>query len=319
MNNPEAAPIDVKEQRDWLIEHKNVTGASWTQLAAQTGIASGTLSVFGTGKYAGDNDRLARDILRFRQHLSTQRELAMEAPEVPEFIETPTARQLQSLLAWAQRGRMVVAVTGPGCGKTKSLRNYREAMSNVWLATMRPSCSGVNSMAIEVLTALGERSQRGTTQALSSRIRERLRNTGGLLAFDEAQELSERSFNEIRSWHDDTGVGIAFFGNEDVISRIEGGGRRRASFAQLSSRIGMRLVRNLPLIDDAKAIAEAWDVHDEKQVAFIVKKSQQPGGLRTVTMMLELATMVATSEKRPRELSHFSEAWAQLVSRPLAA
>jgi hypothetical protein len=132
---------------------------------------------------------------------------------------------------------------------------------------------------------------------LSRRIRDRIRNTGGLLIFDEAQHLLERSIEEIRSWHDDTGVGVAFFGNETVLARIEGG-HRRAAFAQLYSRIGMRLIQNLPLADDARALADAWEVHDDKQVEFLVKKSQQPGGLRTVTMMLELATMVAASERR---------------------
>jgi hypothetical protein len=68
----------------------------------------------------------------------------------------------------------------------------------------------------------------------------------------------------------------------------------------------MRLVQNLPLADDARALAEAWEVHDQKQTDFIVKKSQQPGGLRTVTMMLELATMVACSETaRARARSPF--------------
>jgi DNA transposition AAA+ family ATPase len=318
MNNPENLPVDVTEQREWLLEHKRVAGSSWTALASQTGIPHGTLSVFAGGKYQGDNERLAREIYRFRQHLSTQADLAMEAPDVPEYYETPTARRLQSLLTWAQRGRIVAAATGPGCGKTKALRNYRDAMSNVWLVTGKPSCSGVNNMQIEVLAALGERAARGSMQVLSQRIRDRVRNTGGLLAFDEAQELSERALNEIRSWHDDTGIGIALFGNETVIARIEGG-NRRAAFAQLYSRIGMRLVQNLPLADDARALADAWEVHDQKQTDFIIKKSQQPGGLRTVTMMMELATMVASSEKRDRELSHLQDAWAQLVSRPLAA
>jgi DNA transposition AAA+ family ATPase len=218
----------------------------------------------------------------------------MEAPEVPDYFETPTTRRLQSLLSWAQRGRIVAAATGPGCGKTKGAKNYRDAMSNVWMVTIAPSCSGVNNMQIEVLAALGERDARGTGQALSRRIRDRIRNTGGLLLFDEAQHLSERSIEEIRSWHDDTGVGVAFFGNETVLARIEGG-HRRAAFAQLYSRIGMRLIQNLPLADDARALADAWEVHDDKQVAFLIKKSQQPGGLRTVTMMLELATMVAAA------------------------
>jgi DNA transposition AAA+ family ATPase len=117
-------------------------------------------------------------------------------------------------------------------------------------------------------------------QQLSRRIRDRIRNTNGLLIFDEAQHLLDRAIDEIRSWHDDTGIGIAFLGNETVLARIEGG-HRRAAFAQLYSRIGMRLIQNLPLTEDARALAEAWDVHEAKQIEFIVKKSQQPGGLRT--------------------------------------
>jgi DNA transposition AAA+ family ATPase len=154
MNNPESAPVDAKEQREWLLEHKAVTGSSWTQLAAQTGIASGTLSVFAGGKYQGDNERVARDILRYRQHLNMQRELAMEAPEVPEYFETPTSRRIQSLLSWAHRGRITSQRPGPGCGKTKGAKNYRDAMSNVWMTTMAPSCSGINNMQIEVLASL---------------------------------------------------------------------------------------------------------------------------------------------------------------------
>jgi DNA transposition AAA+ family ATPase len=134
----------------------------------------------------------------------------MEAPEVPDYFETATSRQVQSLLSFAHRGRITVVATGPGCGKTKAARNYRDAMSNVWMATMAPSCAGINSMQIEVLAALGERDARGSMQQLSRRIRDRIRNTGGLLIFDEAQHLLDRSIDEIRSWHDETGVGVAF-------------------------------------------------------------------------------------------------------------
>jgi DNA transposition AAA+ family ATPase len=317
MNNPENLPVDVSEQREWLLEHKSVTSSSWTALASQTGIPHGTLSVFAGGKYQGDNERIAREIYRFRQHLSTQRELAMEAPEVPPYFDTPTSVRLTALLTWGHRGRIVVAATGPGCGKTKAAENYRDSMSNVWLVTLAPSSSGINSMQIKVLAALGERDARGSMQQLSQRICDRVRNSNGLIILDESQHLLDRTIDEIRSWHDETGVGIAFFGNETVLARIEGG-QRRAAFAQLYSRIGMRLVQNLPLADDARALADAWEVHDEKQTDFIIKKSQQPGGLRTVTRMMELGVMVAASEKQPLELSHLQHAWAQLVSRPIS-
>ncbi|MEO5774908.1 MAG: AAA family ATPase [Sphingomicrobium sp.] len=317
MNNPENLPLDVQEQIEWLLEHKQLASASWTILAQQTGIAAGTLSVFAGGKYQGDNERVAREVFRYRQHLQTQAELNVEAPDIPPFYLAPTAKKLQSMFAWGQRGRIVICALGPGCSKTTTAENYRDCMSNVWLITGKPSCAGLNNMQIEVLAALGERDARGTGQALSRRIRDRIANSNGLLIFDEAQHFHERAIEEIRSWHDATGIGVALIGNYNVLARIEGG-NRSAAFAQLYSRVSMKLVQNLPTTSDARTLAEAWAVEDQKQTDFIVRMSQRPGGLRTLTMMMELATMVATSERRPRELSHLQEAWAQLASRPTA-
>ncbi|MFM9673702.1 AAA family ATPase, partial [Streptomyces galilaeus] len=73
-----------------------------------------------------------------------------------------------------------------------------------------------------------------------------------LLIIDEAQHLSEKAIEEIRSWNDKVGLGIALFGNVKVLRRIEGGGRDDA-FAQLYSRLSMRMIRPLPLQADAVA------------------------------------------------------------------
>jgi DNA transposition AAA+ family ATPase len=318
MNTPDNLPVDVDEQRSWLLAHKDLSGLSWPALATQMGLKSGTISVFATGKYQGDNDRIARDIFRFRQKLTSQADLALDAPIIPGYFDTPTSRRVQSTLLWGQRGRMVAMAMGPGTGKTTALLNFRDAMSNVWVVTMSPSSAGVNNMCIKVLEALGEKGARGSSQSLSARIRERLTGTGGLLAFDEAQHLSVPALEEIRSWHDETGVGIALLGNETVVSRIEGG-QRKAIFAQLYSRISMRHVQALPLKEDAEALAAAWEVTEERQVRYIVKQASMPGGLRGVTMMMELATVIANGDREPRTLSHLTDAWAQLTSRPLGA
>ena len=318
MNNPDSLPIDVEEQRAWLMDHKQVTGASWPTLAAQIGVPSGTISQFGTGKYQGDNEKIGREIFRYRQHLATQAEIAVEAPAIPGFYETPTARRIITVLSWAQRGRLTVVATGPGTGKTSAVEHYRDSVTNVWVVTMAPSTAGVNNMQIEVLAALGEKDAVGTPQKLSRRIRDRVKNTGGLIVFDEAQHLSEKAIEEIRSWHDATGIGIALLGNEHVIARLEGGARR-AAYAQLYSRVGMRHVQNLPLDGDARALAEAWNVTEPREIAYVVAQAMKPGGLRGVTMMMELATMIAAAERQPRGLSHLQDAWAQLASRPIAA
>jgi hypothetical protein len=280
--------------------------------------SAGHLSVFAGGKYQGDNERVAREILRYRQHLNVQRELAMEAPEVPDYFETPTSRRSSRCCPGRTAAGSSVVATGPGCGKTKAAKNYRDAMSNVWMVTMAPSCSGINSMQIEVLAALGERDARGSMQQLSRRIRDRIRNTGGLLIFDEAQHLLDRTIDEIRSWHDDTGR------RRRLPRQRDGAGADRGRAPPRRLRPALQPDRHAadpqPAAGRRRARAgRRLGGPRPKQVDFIVKKSQQPGGLRTVTMMLELATMVAASERRERELAHLQEAWAQLVSRPLAA
>lgn len=318
MNDPTDHPIDVAEERTWLLAHKHSTGSSWTELARSTGVPHGTLSSFGGETYGGDNERIARQIFRYRQHLASQAELDIEAPEIPGFIDTPTSKRLVSILRWGHRGRVVVAAMGPGTGKTETCRHYRDCHSNVWLTTMKPSTANMNNMQIELLSVLGEKDAHGGSQQLSRRIVDRVRGTGGLILFDEAQHLTEKAIEEIRSWHDETGVGVALIGNATVVGRLEGGSRK-AAYAQLYSRVAMRHIQNLPLEGDALAIADAWGVTNAKQRAFVVKISQMPGGLRSVTMMLELGTMIAASERKALELSHLNDAWAQLATRPLAA
>lgn len=312
------ASIETASERRWLIDFKDRTGLSWSELGQQSGIPSGTLSQFGAATYAGNNDRVAAEVARFRQKVAAQAELALEAPEIPDWFDTPTAARTTALLSWAQRGRITVVAMGPGTGKTKAARHYRDLMSNVWLITMAPSTAGVNNMQIETLAAMGERDARGTPQSLSARIRARVKGTGGLMIFDEAQHLSEKSIEEIRSWHDATGIGIALLGNEEVIARLEGGSRR-AAFAQLYSRVGMRHIQAVPMAADADALAGAWGVTDAQQVQFIQTISQRPGGLRGCTMTMELATMIAAGEGRPLSIAHLRDAWGQLASRRVAA
>lgn len=310
--------IEEASERRWLLDYKDRTGLSWSELAQQSGVPSGTLSQFGAGTYGGKNDRVAADVARFRQKVAAQAELSLEAPEIPEWFDTPTSNRVNALLNWAQRGRITVLAMGPGTGKTKAARHYRDLMANVWLTTMAPSTAGVNNMQIETLAAMGDREARGTPQALSTRIKARVKGTGGLLIFDEAQHLSEKSIEEIRSWHDATGIGVALLGNEQVIARLEGGSRR-AAFAQLYSRVGMRHIQALPLTSDARVLATAWGVTDPQQMGFIETISQRPGGLRGCTMTLELAKMIAAGEERPLTIAHLRDAWGQLASRPVAA
>jgi len=319
MNDPSATPVDIDEQRNWLNDYRVKAAASWSEIAKRINIPAGTISQFGAASYKGDNDKIAQALYRFRQTLAQQAALTIDAPEAPHFFESETSKQLVTMLAFAQRGRIVVAALGPGLGKTKTAAHYQACTTNVFRATMSPSTAGVNNMQIEVLESLGEKNPVGTPQKLSRRIREIVSNLrGALIIIDEAQHCSEKALEEIRSWHDATGVGIALFGNVGVLQRLEGGDRRGA-FAQLFSRVSLKVVRALPLHLDVDAMAHAWGIFAEDLIAYLRKICMTPGGLRSGTMALELAYMVAASNKRDLAVSDLQDAWTQLSSRTVLA
>ncbi|MEP9402061.1 AAA family ATPase [Sphingomonas silueang] len=307
----------VTAAQEWLMRHKVDTGASWQVLAERSGIAQGTLSQFGPGSYKGDMEEVARKVARFRSTVEAQAELALDMPEAPRFVLTRTAAHIKRLLTWGHRGKLIVIAGGPGIGKTTVCRDYAANASNVWVATMSESTAGLNPMQIELLAAMGEPDAKGAPHQLSRRICEKARGAGALIILDEAQKLTEKAVEEARSWHDRTGVGLALVGNDTVLSRLEGGSRK-ANYAQLYSRVDMRMIRAVPSAEDVEQIAAAWGVGDEREVAYLVALGTKPGGLRSVTKVMELASMLAFDDGA-RDLTHIRAAWAQLSTRPVAA
>lgn len=319
MNDPTDHPIDIADQKTWLREFKANTGHSWSEIGKRVGVATGTISQFGSERgYAGDEQKVAEAVFRYRQLLATQAQLDTEAPPLPGYFQTETSLYLEHMLAWAQRGRVVCAAMGAGTSKTSTAQQFTACYPNVFHVTMAPSTAGVNTMQVEVLAALGEKHASGTPQKLSTRIKDRVKAlANGLIIIDEAQHLSEKALEEIRSWNDAVHVGIALFGNIGVMQRLEGG-TRGSAYAQLYSRLSLRLVRAVPTSRDAEALADAWRVHDERTAAFLIKIARVPGGLRGASTALELATMIARADEVELRLDHLQDAWAQLSSRAVA-
>ena len=319
MNDPKDQPIDIEEMRAWVIEHKEERELSWNQLANSIGMKSGTLSQFGSPKgYAGREDLLAEKVFRYRQTLASQAALRVEAPTIPGYYETETSRELTHMLHWAQRGRIVTAALGAGLGKTSTARHFKACNSNVFLCTCAPSSSSIFSIQRKVLGSLGSVNLTGSMMELSARIEKIARGLGNpLLILDEAQHLTERALEEVRSWHDETGLGIALFGNEKVMHRLTGG-NRSAELAQLFSRNSLPLVRSIPLKGDIDSMLDAWDIADQKVCAYVHQIASKPGGLRGATFALELAVMLADASQTELAVVHVQEAWAQLSTRARA-
>ena len=292
-----------------LNAYKSDSGLSWAQIAERSGIAAGTLSPWAAGKYTGDNARFGEEVRRFLDGQAALDRLKTGLVGDPGFLLTPTAERLLSILRWAHKGNIVAAACAPGVGKTMSATEYRRQAANVWIATMRPSCGGLQPMLLRVGTALGlDDRLRGSPTQLSQTICDEMNGRRGLLIIDEAQELGERSLDEIRSWNDECNVGVALFGDERVIGRLAG--RKSVELARLRSRVSMRHAQGHPAAQDVEMVARGWGVSCPKQLKYLAGLAKNPGGLRDVAKVIELAGFLSADEDRPLDLADLQTAWS---------
>lgn len=320
MNNPDIMPIDIEEQRAWLTGYKASTGMSWAGIEKLSGISQGTLSTFGTNNYQGRNDEVAKRVFRFRQLLDSQAERRAGMIGNPGYFETPTSKRLNALMVIAHMGRITVGATGPGTGKTMATREYSANVTNCFVATMRQTTGRPNAMMAAVLRALGSTRPSGFGAQMSQLIVETLAGRQALLVVDEANHLTLESLEELRGWHDATGVGICLLGNEELLMRIRGGPRRDA-FARLNSRIAESHIQNLPLPGDAAAFCDAWGIDEPGMRAMLEKIAMTPGagGLRELRQIVERGSMLAADEERPLSLADLRDAKSTRATHAVAA
>lgn len=319
MNDPSGQQINVEEQREWLLEHKKVTGLSWKQLAGKTGVNHSTLSLFSGNNYNAPGEKIAEAIYRYRQTLVAQASLKGELPEIPGYFETETSQRLIQMLGMAQRGRMGAAAMSPGLGKTMTAEHYKACNSQVFLITADPATKSVIAIIHAFLRELGISHAMYRKSEASQQVVKRVRELGNpLLIVDEAQHLEHDAVEILRAWHDKTGLGVALLGNAGLIQTLEGGSRS-VNRAQLFSRISFKLTRLHALQADVEAMLDAWRIQDEELAAVVHAIAMKPGALRGATFALELAHMIAGSAGEDLCARHLNDAWTQLSSRPVAA
>jgi DNA transposition AAA+ family ATPase len=250
----------ISQQRDWLVQYKEANDLSWPVLAKRMAVADSTLSLFGGGKYnggpfKGGNDKVARKIKEFRDFLDDQANLDEIEPTIPDFFACPTGAAIIAQLRWAHRGKMVAIAGNSGLGKTEAVFFYRDSNpSSVIYIKILPSDANLPNMLLAVLQALGKKDETGSPQRLSRLVIQLISDRKLLLIFDEAHELTDKAFEEIRGWQDLTGVGVVFVGEPRLVQKIKATGR--AAKPALSSRTTIFELKNAKA-EDVEALCRA--------------------------------------------------------------
>lgn len=326
MNNPDEFPVVEADELAWMKDHHATTGKSWRIIGEQSDIKPGTLSNWANGTYAGNGLNVAKKVFKYRQTLESQAQRAADhasagLARAPTYIPTPTGRRLRGLMVTAHSGEITYAGTGPGTGKTKEAENYCASAANAFMVTMKPTTKSLTAMLGEVIRALGGKAGTNWARQMSAQVVEMVKGRRCLLIVDEANYLEFEAIEELRAWHDIAGLGICLLGNEELHATIEGGSLRstRHSYARLNSRIAMRHVQDMPLVEDIEAYLDAWDIENAEQRRMLTQVGLTPGagGLREIRQLITNASMLALEDEQPLSHAYLREAMATRATRRL--
>lgn len=300
--------VDIEEIRN-TINFLKSEGAVISDIARETNITQSRLSQFLSGTYKGNNQKVASALSVWLENRQAQQN---DLPAVPEFIVTPTVREIWAAFQYAQYTGSIVVVHGnPGVSKTTARDQFVATRPNIWTIRASRSRAGVFECLYEIALAVGVDSPVNRRGALARQIRTRLEKTRGLLIIDEADCLGYEMIEELRILQEDTKIGLVFIGNHNVYKQLTGNHRRGVDFARLFSRIAKRVVIERPRNADINAIADAWGLKD-MELELINWLAKQPGALHTTFNVLNLASTFALSRRESVNNTHIKAAMKDL-------
>lgn len=332
--NPGKTEFSEAEHTALIAEVRAVMASdklSQANLARETEVPDSTLSQYLNGKYPNETGRAdtAGKLRRWLMARVEARKIRKRVPVEPAYIELEGSEAIIDVLAYAREtGDMVLETGMPGVCKTSAARQYAGATPRVWYAAMDTTTSGVPTMLLEILAAMGAPDAVGTPQKLIQKICAMAMVAKGLIIIDEAQHLSPKALEALRSINDRTKnagqpLGIAVLGNEVAYSAVGPTGGK-AAFAQVSSRFAHRNFIQSPLNRDAGRLAQAWaDVNQEAvtevELAFCREIARRPGGLRNIEKTMRKAIITARGGDEPLSIEHLRSAYETLAGQRQAA
>ncbi len=273
--------------KERLREYLRQSGKSQSAASKAIGVSQTTLNQYMNDKYPGDVDGLEDQI-----ELWLRRETARAAKaDLGEFQMTSVAKDVTTVLQFCHvEGDMGVIYGYPGIGKTEAVKHYHKLNQDTILFTADPSYS--SSAVVKELASLAEVQPKGRKFDIIKKIIERLEGKDTMVMIDEAQFLRLDSFEILRRIHDATHCGIVFVGQPILDRQMRG--REEEFFAQIVSRIGIRVELEMPNPADVDLLCDAAMVQDKGARAYLKKVLEKRGAsLRTVHKLMKLGLRVA--------------------------
>ncbi|NUM71988.1 MAG: AAA family ATPase [Ignavibacteriaceae bacterium] len=224
---------DVREFKA-LVESGNL---SLNRAARSMGISTAALSTFLNGKYTGNTDTIAKKI---QDYMQISKERASIATNEDLFTETTNSRLAYNLCRRIHQNKRIGVLIGrAGLGKTTALMRYADEFSDVIYIEVDSSFS-----PRELVKALNSRLNNnviGTINDIKNQLIAKLKDTGRLLIIDQAEYLSEKALDILRTIHDRTRCPIVLAGLPQLFQNLKGvGGVNEQIFTRISMLVELK-------------------------------------------------------------------------------
>ncbi len=293
----------VVSMREKLIEYISKKEMSQRGVAKELNISETTLSLFLKDSYSGNNLELAKIIQQYI-NLGTAREALAKLPELCLKVNNTVEIERKARIAHLYSN--ILLLYGPaGCGKTTALQHYTRTNNGVVYVEADVTTNSPRCILKLILNALGEDSK-GSTADLMQCILAKLNNTKRLLIIDEAQHLTEKSFDAIRAINDKAHIGIVYAGNPSILKRMYG--RQEEEFDQVYSRIVYKCKLNNGFsLDDISNIYSHFNFSKEC-LKYLYQIAKRKGGLRLMVNQCQIAQNIALAMNEEFSVQHLEEA-----------
>ena len=255
-------------------------GISQNEVSKLIGISNTALSQLKSGKYPADPKKLFDTMAKY---FGVKEKAKLTYTEVP-YAETSFSSQIYDLISICQvTGGLTTAVGDAGLGKTKAAQKFvQDNPSNSFLITVNPCLTNVKSLLKVIADRLGaapERSADGLWFSITKKLTD-----GMVLIFDEAQHLTLKEIETLRSFSDyfmDKGqtLGICFIGNAETLIRFG----RKAEFAQIANRTRMHRTyetKDVQRDDIMKLFPLLTEENMDREIDFLHTVAQTPQSIR---------------------------------------
>ncbi len=245
------------------------------------GVSGASLSQLKNGKYNANPQKIFDTLANYFEI----KEKAKLAYSEIGYAETSISEQVYVTIALCQKkGGLAVVCGDAGIGKTKAAQKFvADNPSSSFLIPINPCLTNTKSLLKTIADRIGAGQEKSNNELWHSIVGKL--SDGKILIFDEAQHLTVKAIEVLRSFSDyfnDRGqtLGICFIGNAETITRMGG---KKAEFAQIANRTKQRKIYTNSEIqrdDICKLFPVLQAEKMDEEIDFLLKIARTPQALR---------------------------------------